>query len=453
VRTGSLSGIRVLVVGAGLAGLAAARDLMLQGADTIVFDARNRCGGRVFTVRQPFAAGQHGEAGGDMIDEAQQEIRQLAQELGLSLTRILRDGWGYVHPTRRRGARLSTTSGPGGWEQLAKALAPSIRAYRLAEQRWDSPISLGLARRSVAEWLEDVDADGRLRAVALGLRGFFLADPHELSLLAYVDQFASEDQGAWKQYRVAGGNDRLAEALALSLGDRVKLASEVVAVSHRGREIRASVRTGGAVIQLRGDYLIFAVPTTLLRRIAISPALPGPQREALVSLRYGRATRTLVQFPRRFWRARGRPRAFGSSLPFGALWEANEEQRGPCGIVSLLAGGSASDATQAIVKQGGIRSLVASLGWLGVGRLEPLASHQTVWEADPWARGGYAFFAPSFEPTRRSWLARPCGRLFFAGEHTSLRWQGYMNGAVESGRRAAAEVETAHRLTSRTSHH
>jgi monoamine oxidase len=448
VTAGSLAGTRVLVVGAGLAGLAAARDLMLNGADTIVFDARTRPGGRVWTVRQPFTAGQHGEAGGDMIDEGQQEIRQLARELGLPLTRILRGGWGYVHPTRRNRARLSTSSGAGGWTRLAEALAPSIRGYRLAEQRWDSTISVGLARRSVADWLEEVDVDGGLRAVALGLRGFFLADPHELSLLAYVDQFASEDQGAWRQYRVVGGNDRLAAALASSLGGRVKLASEVVAVSHRGRDLRASVRNGDTLTQLRGDYLVFAVPTKLLRRIPISPPLPAPQHDAIAALRYGRATRTLIQFPRRFWRAKGRPRAFGSSLPFGALWDANEEQRGSGGIVSLLAGGSASDATQALVRRGGIRSLVASLGWLGAGRLEPLASHQTVWEADPWAQGGYAFFDPSFDPTLRSWLARPCGRLFFAGEHTSMRWQGYMNGAVESGRRAAAEVEATHRLIS-----
>ena len=91
-------------------------------------------------------------------------------------------------------------------------------------------------------------------------------------------------------------------------------------------------------------------------------------------------------------------------------------------------------------------ALVASLDWLG-GKETPLVrSHQTVWEADPWARGGYAFFDPSYDAGFRSWLARPFGRLFFAGEHTSVRWQGYMNGAIESGRRAAAEVAATHRL-------
>ena len=75
-----------------------------------------------------------------------------------------------------------------------------------------------------------------------------------------------------------------------------------------------------------------------------------------------------------------------------------------------------------------------------------MASRQIVWEQDPFARGGYAYFDPAFDPALRAWLARPSGRLFFAGEHTSIKWQGYMNGAVESGRRAAAEVAAVHVL-------
>jgi monoamine oxidase len=130
----------------------------------------------------------------------------------------------------------------------------------------------------------------------------------------------------------------------------------------------------------------------------------------------------------------------------GALWEGNEEQRGRSGILALLAGGSASNGTQEIVAKDGMLGLISALDWLGADGAALMASRQVVWEADPWARGGYAYFDPSFDPALRPWLARPFGRLFFAGEHTSVRWQGYMNGAVESGRRAAAEIEAVHRL-------
>jgi monoamine oxidase len=110
----------------------------------------------------------------------------------------------------------------------------------------------------------------------------------------------------------------------------------------------------------------------------------------------------------------------------------------------LLAGGGASDLTQAIVAREGPPGLARALDWLGSTRSELIASRQVVWEDDPHARGGYAFFDPEFDPDLRAWLARPAGRLFFAGEHTSVQWQGYMNGAVESGRRAAAEVGVIH---------
>ncbi len=445
MTTGALGGVRVLVAGAGLAGLAAARDLMLNGADVTVVDARDRVGGRVLTVRDPFVGGQHAEAGGDLIDEGQSEIRLLAQELRLKLVPILRGGFGYVRAEASGRVRVVGPQTAGGWDRLAKSLSSLIRVYCLAEQRWDSPVTADLGRRSVASWLDEIKADADLRAVASGLRGFFLADPEELSLLAFVDQFASNDEPGVKLHRIDGGNDRLTAALAAALGDRVKLNTEVVAVSHRGREVRVSVKNGRNVAQLTRDYLVLALPATLLRRIPISPALPAQQHEAIARLKYGLGTKTLLQFARRFWRVTGRPRAFGSSLPFGAVWDGNEEQNGKPGILSLLAGGGASTLTQSMIDKGGMASLVGSLDWLGAKNVEVMRSHRTVWEADPWVRGGYAYFDPSYDPALRLWLPRPFGRLFFAGEHTSLRWQGYMNGAIESGRRVAAEVDATHR--------
>jgi len=445
VRT-SLAGTSVLVAGAGLAGLTAARDLVDMGAEVTVIDARDRVGGRVWTARNGFTDSQHGEAGGEMIDEAQREIRDLAGELGLKLIRILKTGFGYVRPGRDGRVRMAKGSGSLGWERLAERLHEMTRLYRFAERRWDTPIAADLARQSVAEWLEQTHADEELRATAIGLRGFFLADPEELSLLALVDQFSSDETRFGPMYRIEGGNDRLPTLLAHRLGDRVRLKTELVSVSHRGRGIRAGVKRDRRQAQMHCDYLVFALPATLLRRIPITPALPAQQHEAFARLKYGRGTKTLIQFSQRFWRAPGLPRAFGSSLPFGAVWDANEEQRGRSGILALLAGGSASDQTGAIAAREGAAGLARSLDWLGSREASVVACHQTAWETDPWARGGYAAFDSSFDPALRAWLARPFGRLFFAGEHTSVQWQGYMNGAVESGRRAAAEVAATHRM-------
>ena len=438
---GPLRGVSVLVAGAGLAGLVAARDLVAGGAAVTVVEARERVGGRVWTIRDGFAGQQHAEAGGDMIDGSQREIIALAGELGLPLVRILRGGWGQARRQSNGRIRLAPSGNARGWTQMARALAPSLLPYRLAEQRWDTPIAGVLSRRSVAQWLDEVNAGAELRATATALRGFFLADPDELSLLALVDQFASFDAGGpGETFRIRGGNDRLPAALAAALGDRVKLGAEVVAVSHRGQQVRVSVKQARALTQLTCDYVVMALPATVLRRIPMTPSLQARQHDAIATLRYGRASRTLLQFSTRFWRGRGRPRAFGSDLDFGAAWDGNEEQPGRPGILSLLAGGSASDATQTRIAKDGVHGLAGALDWLGASRADLLHAHQIVWEADPWARGGYAYFDPSFDPSIRAWLMRPSGRMVFAGEHTSIRWQGYMNGAVESGRRAAAEI-------------
>jgi monoamine oxidase len=449
-KAADLAGVSVLVAGAGLAGLTAAYDLKAMGADVTVVEARSRLGGRVWTIRDGFADRQHAEAGGDMIDESQHEIRELARELGLTLSRILRDGFAFVRAnpgTPGQAPRIVRPSPRHGWAALSRQIAELARRYRLAERRWESPISVDLARRSVAQWLDDERVDPELRSVAVGLRGFFLADPEELSLLALVDQFAEEEQpGSGGMFRIAGGNDRLATALASKLDGRVQLDTELVAVSVRGKSVHATLKRGRTSAPVTSDYLVFALPASVLRRVPITPALAAHQHAAIASLKYGRAVKTLLQYSRRFWRAPGRPRAFGTTTPYGAIWEGNEEQAGPKGILTLLAGGSASDQTQALVAREGIAKFADGLSWLGSTQADLLASRQIVWESDPFARGGYAYFDPSFNPVLREWLARPAGRLFFAGEHTSLRWQGYMNGAVESGRRAAAEVAATVRL-------
>ena len=442
-----LAGTSVIVAGAGLAGLTAAYDLASMGADVTVVDARERVGGRVWTIHEGFTDRQHAEAGGDMIEAEQTTIRELASSLDLKLTRILRGGFGYARADALGRPRLMKRAAGRGWDRLSSALEPWTTPYKLTEQRWASPIAADIARRSVAQWLDERNADDDLRATAAGLRGFFLADPEELSLIALVDQFSNSDHTVpFEMYRIAGGNDKLPAALAAQLGARVRLGTELVAVSVRGQHVHATVKHQRLAATMTSDYLVLALPASVLKRVPIVPALPAMQHQAIASLQYGRATKTLLQFDRRFWREPGKPRAFGSPLPFGALWEGNEEQTGKPGILTLLAGGAASDATQAAVVSEGIEKFASSLAWLGNGPARLLASRQIVWESDPLARGGYAFFGPAFDPSLRDWLSRPHSRLFFAGEHTSVRWQGYMNGAVESGRRAALEVRSTVQL-------
>src|SRR5262249_48166619 len=135
----TLNGVSVLVAGAGLAGLAAAHDLAGRGAAVTVVDARERVGGRVWTIRDGFADNQHAEAGGDLIDEEQHEIRALAEQVGLKLTRILRGGFGYVRTDGAGKPQIAARNAMRGWDRLACALGDETTPYTRADRRWGSP--------------------------------------------------------------------------------------------------------------------------------------------------------------------------------------------------------------------------------------------------------------------------------------------------------------------------
>jgi monoamine oxidase len=435
-----LSGTSVIVVGAGLAGLSAAVRLMKDGARVTVVEARDRVGGRVLTIREGFATGQHAEAGGDFIDHSQEDIRRLADQYGLPVRTILRQGFSFVRSKGRGQIHGRPMKGERAWKPILDRAKPLIEAYRRAEQQWESAVVRSIAQRSVAQWLDEIDADGNMRAMVRGLRGFFLADPEDLSLLVLIEQLASDAPGVEPEGRIEGGNDRLPQAMAVELGEALHLNTAVRAVHGDQASVRVSVERGGDRTQIKADYAILAVPAAALGPIEITPSLPSEQAKVFEGLKYGRVTKSLLQFDRRFWKRKGRSLAYGTDAPTGAIWDANEEQRGPAGILTLMAGGQASEDTQKILAQEGVQGLVRALDWLKPGHAELLHHCHVTWEHDSWAQGGYAYFDPSFDPAWRPWLGRPHGRLLFAGEHTSIKWQGYMNGAVESGLRAAAEV-------------
>ena len=295
-----------------------------------------------------------------MIDEEQHEIRELAGELGLTLTRILRGGFGYVRPDRRgpaedRRAQRDGAAGSGcrrSWA-ASRAVPPGRAAMGLADRRRPrAAIGGGVARRG----------QGRRRSCARrrpGLRGFFLADPDELSLIALVDQFADDDAAGAGRDVSHRGRQRSARP---PRSPRRSAIACISAPTSSPCRTAAGTCASASRTAARCRRSTATTRSSRCRRRCCGACrsrrrCPRSSTTRLSRLKYGRATKTLLQFSKRFWRAPGRPRAFGSPLPFGAVWDGNEEQRGRAGILSLLAGGGASDATQAIVAKHGARGL------------------------------------------------------------------------------------------------
>src|SRR5690606_28448124 len=197
-------------------------------------------------------------------------------------------------PDRRR-----VRKAPDAFETAARLLEPEIRDYQLAERRWESAVTAWLARSSVADWLERTGASDELRSAMRGLRGFFLADPEDLSLWVLVDQFASGGTpGEGRMFRIRGGNDRLPRAMAAALRSTPLFRTIVRRVSQSDNGVAVAVEQNGRLTELRADYVLLTLPASTLRDVTFEPALPDAQHEAIARIRYGLATRMVLQFER-----------------------------------------------------------------------------------------------------------------------------------------------------------
>jgi monoamine oxidase len=437
-----LHGLKVIVAGGGLAGLCAAFELSRRGASVHLLEARDRLGGRVWTYRDP-GRGHHVELGGELIDAEHEAIRRLASALRLTLVRVLPHGFGLALSIEGR-IRVARTQA-GAWRALARLFGPAARALEASGGDWHSPAAHSIAMRSFAAVLRASRADPRVVAMATAMRGYYLADPEELSSLVVAEQVAHAAPGRSAMYRIEGGTDRLVDRLARRIRGRISLRTVLRAVTTTSRGVRVAVDAADARrAALRADYAVITLPAPLVRGCVFEPPLDAVQRRAFGALRYGAATKAFLEFSKPWWRRPGRPRAFGSNLPIGAVWDAADDQMGAA-ILTLLAGGRASASLQALLASG-CDHVVRRLAWLGEPGAGWLAAPSVTWENEPWSKGGYAVFTPGFDPRWRVELSRAHGRILFAGEHTSENWQGFMNGAVESGQLAATSIEQLERI-------
>jgi monoamine oxidase len=426
---------RILIAGAGLAGLSAAYELVQAGHQVTVFDARDRPGGRVLTLRDNFADGQYAEAGAETFGETHDFVQRYVQAFQLETI----PAWNYGRLTSsvfREGRRSPTSS-----VLSRKYIAPAVKEI-------GDPLGPGWPSSELLRQFDRISMTELLRS-----RG---ATPEEIALLkiTYSDSWDNgtspdsalcllRDEAIARKgasFRIRGGNDQLPKAMAQSLGARVHYRATLERIEQNNKRVTLTVQTSGRRNRISGDYLICTIPFTVLRSIE-APAFSEGKQRAIRELSYNSVTRVYAQSPTRSWVAEGLSGYAATDLPIGTVWDCTEGQPGARGILECYTSGQRARLLASLSEPQRVRAVVENLQKVFPG----VSYEKTVsisWDADPLVKGAFAWFKRDQMATLLPHIARPEGRVFFAGEHTSP-WFGWMQGALESGNRAAREVNEA----------
>jgi monoamine oxidase len=450
---------RVVVVGAGLSGLAAALVLRSGGWEVIVLEARDRVGGRVHTLHLPFTDGLHVEAGGESIDNNHVQIQALARHYRLTLAHrpadklenaaVYRGGKrSALHAIAAAdpGALAGYAAFGGALVEMAGNLDPAHPELASQAELWDGQSLQDFAAT------QTLDADAEL-LVQSDYRGNYNAQFDQVSLLFVLQQSIVDDalpESGVESMRIAAGNSALPEAMARDLGTAVRLNSPVTKIEQHSWGVRVNAATvAGGASTLEAAHLVLAVPPPALRAVSFDPALPSEVVAMINELDLGHAVKVSTEYDRRFWLSEGLSGFTISNLPFGVGWDATDSMPGGAdrpGVLTQFVTGDAARSGAALGDRRRIASFQRQLDTVyPEGRQKKGGIATTMaWADEQYTGGGYAVYAPG--QMTRFWplLRQPHGAIWFAGEHTETL-AGYMESAVRSGQRVAATIGPAPR--------
>jgi monoamine oxidase len=448
---------KIAIVGAGLAGLAAAHELRKQfhlSAD--IYEGNTRVGGRCFTARGIFAQGQIAEHGGELIDTDHLAIRHLAEELGLTLTDVLK---AVPDNTEARylfnGRPYNLTKATRDWRPIFHLVRRQAKHIGVFNYRTSTDAAKKFDAMTISQWVTNyVPGGGRSQLGQLIENAFTeenALDADEQSALCAIPTLAEDPRDNFNLYytdsdqrfHVRGGNDQITTKLANRLGVTTGTPLVAIRVMADGR-LRLTFANSTSMFERSYDRVILAIPFSVMR-VAVDFEQAGfrPLKvQSINTLRMGASCKTQLQFTQRKWYSVGcnseiRLPAFG----FDTTWDVTRGQPGTFGILNFFAGGTQAfhagemdDSLLAALLMNDADPLIPGLGQLWNGRMI-----KNAWQLNPWSYGSYSTYQPGYQTTLLGIERQPEGNCYFAGEHTASQ-NGFLNSAVQSGQRAAREV-------------
>ncbi len=438
----------VVVVGAGLAGLAAARALVAAGAEPLVLEARDRVGGRTLTQTTPEGATL--DMGAHWVGPTQRRMLALGEALGIATSKT----WDTGLNIQMSGGKRETYSGaiPTADPLVAAEAVQAILTLNMLAMQvpidapWQAPNAAMWDSQTAATWIEaNVESSAR-PLIDLAIQAVFSAEPRDLSLLHVLFYIHSAGglrdllgvTSAAQESRFVGGSQQISQRLARDLGEQVILGAPVTGVVWSADSVRVTSDAG--VVEAR--RAIIAIPPTLAGRIRYTPALPGYRDQLTQRMPMGTVIKVLCVYPDAFWRREGLTGQVSSDAgAIRIIFDISPDGGAPGILVGFIEGDEARRWGRATADERRAAALASLRGYFGDQAGEPLRYVEQSWAEEEWSRGCYAgYMPPGVWTTYGQALRAPIGPLHWAGTETATEWMGYMEGAIQSGERAAAEA-------------
>lgn len=451
---------RVVIVGAGLAGLTSAFRLKQEGVISTIYEAANRVGGRCWTRRGHFKDGQIVERGGELIDTGHKEIQELGKELGLEFDNVvMAEPKGTMPFYFFDGCSYTFEEVTNDFMHILPKLKKDlIEVGETTLYNHYTERGYELDHMSVLDYINEIvpggiqSKFGKLLEVAYTVENGADAGLQSALNLLYMLGFAQKDHfhiygDSDECFHIRGGNDQLPTLLADNLKGQIELNSPLIKIEQTSQnEIRLTFRNRIKEWEVLADKVILAIPFKILRTIDFENAsFRELKKIAIEELGMGVNTKLHAQFAKRFWNGLGNNGETFTDTGYQQTFESSRTQQGTSGILVNYTGGETAAKLSALTvteKKEIAKSFLDKLDPVLPGSTSNWNGLATVdhWLSNQWSKGAYSYWKVGQYTKFAGIVGEREGNIFFAGEHTSIKYPGYLNGAVESGERAAKEV-------------